>query len=168
MQRRIALAISLALTVVTTFSVITVGAKAGVFGNGSTADAQPHAIEETSPGIAPDPTQPPVAAPPAAAPEPIVITEYVYVDESVAAPVPNVPVVSAGQFAAAAAVQETTSSPASDSVPASEVPAPTQAPLPTATTSAPPASHEDDDDHDQRDDDEHDDRHEDEHEEEDD
>jgi len=75
MQRRLALALSLAFTTIVTFGVIAVGAQTGIFGGGHTEKAQQTAVEQS-----PEPPTPaPTVAP--APPTPVIITEYVYVDE---------------------------------------------------------------------------------------
>jgi|CXWL01.1.fsa_nt_gi hypothetical protein len=147
MHRRIALAISLALTVITAFSVVTVGAKAGIFSGGSTAGAEPQVLEQLLPTAAPTEPQPVVA--PALPPDPIVITEYVYIDE----PAPANPaqaqrreaaVASTGKVAAAAVDQQATAPGAADTaMTPTEAPAPTSTGVPSATR---PAARDDDED----------------------
>lgn len=73
MQRRIALSLSLAFTTVVMFAMVTVGAQAGFFGEHKTANA-------SQVGAAvPAPTDVPPAAP--VQDDPLIVTDYVYVDE---------------------------------------------------------------------------------------
>ena len=82
MQRRFALAISLALTTVVTFGIIVVGAQAGFFNGHKGASA-----EQVSAGPLVQNTAPPRVsdAQPAANQDPLVVTDYVYIDQT---PVP--------------------------------------------------------------------------------
>jgi hypothetical protein len=162
MQRRIALAIALAFTIVTSFSVITVGARTGLFGDDASGEEPPKAVvPAASPAV---PTAAAQVAP--YVPEPIVVTEYVYVDE----PAPVAPS-SGGQTQALAADSATSAAAGATSVPDQPAPVdPTVAPPPPTAappTAAPPSqSHEDDDDEDEREsEDEHEEEDEDEHEE---
>ncbi|TAK55336.1 MAG: hypothetical protein EPO22_14620 [Dehalococcoidia bacterium] len=74
MHRRLALACSLAFTTIVTFGIIAVGAQVGIFSAG-----HPEASAEVA---APAPTDVPPAPPTAAPPpqDPIVVTQYDYVD----------------------------------------------------------------------------------------
>ena len=65
MTRRLALAVALAFTTVVTFAMVAIGAQAGLFGGGSDGAPVDAAAGQT-------PT-----------PEPTVITEYIYVDQTV-------------------------------------------------------------------------------------
>lgn len=129
MQRRVALAIALALTVITVFSIVAVGTRGSLFSRKSDGEAQ---------AIAPSPipippTTAPAVVPPQSAPEPVVITEYVYRDVSVPAPggfQPSAQQVAAPQVPVAAA----------PTAPGTDNPEPTQpaAPPPSATPRAAP------------------------------
>ncbi|MBI5287367.1 MAG: hypothetical protein HY873_00135, partial [Chloroflexi bacterium] len=80
MQRRIALALSLAITIITTFSIVTVGARTGLFGDGDSAAAIEQIAETAPPPVDVPVEQPAQPAPAYAAPaDPVVVTEYVYV-----------------------------------------------------------------------------------------
>ena len=72
MTRRLALAVALAFTTVVTFALVAIGAQAGLFGGGG-KDGAP---ADAAAGLA-TPTA-----------EPTVITEYIYVDQTVT-PVPS-------------------------------------------------------------------------------
>jgi hypothetical protein len=65
MTRRLALAVALAFTTVVTFALVAVGAQAGLFGGGGKDGAPADA-----------------AAGQQATPEPTVITEYIYIDQT--------------------------------------------------------------------------------------
>ena len=79
MQRRFALATALAFTIVVTIGVLALGSSAGWFGHDGKAPP-PSAVAAGQPAqAAPQPQQP--AGQLDAAPEPIVRTEYVYVDQ---------------------------------------------------------------------------------------
>ena len=75
MTRRLALAVALAFTTVVTFALVAIGAQAGLFGDGG-KDGKPAeaSVAET---LGQTPT-----------PEPTVVTEYIYVDQTVT-PVPS-------------------------------------------------------------------------------
>jgi len=66
MTRRLALAVALAFTTVVTFAMVAIGAQAGFFGGGG-SDGAPAAAS-----VGETPT-----------PEPTVITEYIYIDQTV-------------------------------------------------------------------------------------
>ncbi len=113
MQRRFALAISLALTTVVGFAVVAFGAQAGLFGSvghkrAAEAVAQPTAVATQA------------QAAPAPAPTPVVITEYIQVPAPAGASVPAV------SSAAAPASQQPATAPVShdDGRPAAAAPAP--------------------------------------------
>jgi hypothetical protein len=76
MPRRIALAASLALTVIVGFAVLALGWYGGLVGGGPAPD---EALAEDTLAVA-EPTVPEPPPPPPPAAEPVVITEYVYVD----------------------------------------------------------------------------------------
>ena len=71
MTRRLALAVALAFTTVVTFALVAIGAQAGLFGGGGNDGAPAEAsVGETATGRT-------------ATPEPTVITEYIYIDQTV-------------------------------------------------------------------------------------
>ena len=71
MTRRMALAVALAFTTVVTFALVAIGAQAGLFGDGGKDGAPAEAsVGETATGQTPTP-------------EPTVITEYIYIDQTV-------------------------------------------------------------------------------------
>ena len=70
MTRRLALAVALAFTTVVTFAMVAIGAQAGLFGGGSDGAPADAAAGEATP-----------------TPEPTVITEYIYIDQTVT-PIP--------------------------------------------------------------------------------
>lgn len=79
MQRRIALALSLAFTTIVTFAVVAVGAQAGFFSEHKTAKAAQVAADTAKTGGAstvPDTAQAPANQ------DPLVVTDYVYVDQT--------------------------------------------------------------------------------------
>ena len=71
MTRRLALAVALAFTTVVTFALVAIGAQAGMFGGGGKDGSPADAVAGQAP-----------------TPEPTVITEYIYVDQTVT-PVPS-------------------------------------------------------------------------------
>ena len=73
MTRRLALAVALAFTTVVTFALVAIGAQAGLFGDGG-KDGAP---AEASVGETATPTGQTPAA------EPTVVTEYIYIDQTV-------------------------------------------------------------------------------------
>jgi hypothetical protein len=141
MHRRLALAFSLAFTTVVTFGVIAVGAQVGVFSAGH----QNASAEVAAPAPTDVPPAPPTAAP--TPQEPIVVTQYDYVDvqdpaptqaadpTTAPAPSPTVPAT------ATTAAKHSGPSAAADSKPESAT-EPTEAP-------APPAPEPREDSHDQ-------------------
>ena len=150
MQRRIALAVALAFTIVTSFSVITVGARSELFGDDASGEEPPAAVLLGASPV--EPTAAPAQVAPYA-PEPIVVTAYVYVDE----PAPLAPL-SGGQTQALAADPATSAAAGATSVPNQPAPVdPTVAPPPTAAPPAatPPAQGRDDDEDERESDDEH-------------
>ena len=71
MTRRLALAVALAFTTVVTFALVAIGAQAGLFGDGGKDGAPAEAsVGET-------------ATPQTPAGEPTVVTEYIYIDQTV-------------------------------------------------------------------------------------
>ena len=66
MTRRLALAVALAFTTVVTFALLAIGAQAGMFGGGGKDGAPVDAAAGQTP-----------------TPEPTVITEYIYIDQTV-------------------------------------------------------------------------------------
>ncbi len=145
MPRRIALALALALTVVTTFSIVVVGARTGLFGGDDSAEA-----DQQFAAVAP-PTNTPIPPPPAeptqqawAPREPVYVTEYVYVDEPAPAAQPRLQATSntiptTAPAPTGAAADESQAQP---TAPAAEQPTqpPAVAPtLPAAQPTAPPA-----------------------------
>ena len=71
MTRRLALAVALAFTTVVTFALVAIGAQAGLFGDGGKDGAPAEAsVGET-------------ATPQTPAAEPTVVTEYIYIDQTV-------------------------------------------------------------------------------------
>src|SRR3990172_2989304 len=71
MTRRLALAVALAFTTVVTFALVAIGAQAGLFGDGGKDSAPAEAsVGETATGQTPTP-------------EPTVVTEYIYIDQTV-------------------------------------------------------------------------------------
>ncbi len=75
MPRRMAIAAALALTIVVTFAVVSLGAQAGWFSPEKTATSQAARVDPPPTEAAPPATE---APPP---PTPVVITRYEYVDE---------------------------------------------------------------------------------------
>ena len=71
MTRRLALAVALAFTTVVTFALVAIGAQAGLFGDGG-KDGQPAeaSVGETATGQTPTP-------------QPTIVTEYIYIDQTV-------------------------------------------------------------------------------------
>ncbi len=151
MDRRLALAVALALTSVATFGVIAVAAQTGFFGDHPPKTAQ--AVAQPTAAHSDLPVPPTDVAPTAT---PVVVTDYVYVDDPTRTPEPQV----VEPSATAAPASPTTEAPATatstrtpSNVPAA---APAQA-QPTAPQSQPtqpqaqPTSgthhHEDDGDH---------------------
>jgi hypothetical protein len=137
MPRRIALALSLAFTVVVSVAVAGIGARSGLFG--STQHPQPANAAVVT---APAPPQASAAAAPRApqAPDPVVVTQYVYVDDTPVA-VTVAPQQAQGVSspaeppgAASATARATTTAAAAPTTPAATA---TQPPLPSAT---PPAA----------------------------
>jgi len=142
MPRRIALALALAITTVVTFAVIAVGAQAGIFSADHAAKAEGNA------DLSADATVPEVPAEPAAPeapilPDPIIVTEYVYVDETAVAvrnadapagatpkadpsATPALPAAAKATATAAAATEP--AAPSATAVPASTATAPAQQP----------------------------------------
>ena len=116
MTRRLGLAAALCLTTIVGFAVIVLGRQAGIFGGGASTEAQPLAELSTA---APTVTQ----APPA----PVVIEQYVYRDEYIAAPpAPN----NISTQPPASSPNE----PGDDDAPPPASPAPSQPPAPAAAT----------------------------------
>jgi len=71
MTRRLALAVALAFTTVVTFALVAIGAQAGLFGDGGKDGAPAEAsVGET-------------ATPQTPGGEPTVVTEYIYIDQTV-------------------------------------------------------------------------------------
>ena len=131
MPRRIALALALAFTTVVTVAIIGVGAQAGMFSSHNSAKAE-EPLAEAAPAEAAASVTPVEEAPPAAAQDPIIVTEYVYIDE------PGAPA-----EARASGTPRAKPSPAASPVQQAEAtpdPAPTQRPAPTATSPAPMAT----------------------------
>ncbi len=123
MPRRIAMALALAFTVVVTVAIVGVGAQAGMFSNHKDATAEEQYAE--TPADTPVPAPAVNQAPPAPR-DPIIVTEYVYVDEP-------------GRPAAPSAAPKAKPSPgASPAARASQTPEPepTERPAPTATKPA--------------------------------
>ncbi|MBI5284742.1 MAG: hypothetical protein HY874_06575 [Chloroflexi bacterium] len=137
MPRRIALALALAITTVVTFAVIAVGAQAGIFSADHAAKAE---VIEDVPADTTAPEVPAESAEPQAPalPEPVVITEYVYVDETAvavqAADVPSSATPKANPSARAAAPTAKASATAAA---ATEPAAPSATAVPAATATAP-------------------------------
>jgi hypothetical protein len=131
MQRRVALAIALALTIVTAFSIIVVGTRTGLFGNDHSAAAVAEFTAATVPAAPSATPSPPQVA--AQAPDPIVVTEYVYLDEP--APAAARPQNGAAPSAASASGQAADDSGEQEDV--DEVP--TRAPQPTQPAAHPTA-----------------------------
>ncbi|HYM15585.1 MAG TPA: hypothetical protein VEZ14_08495 [Dehalococcoidia bacterium] len=80
MTRRIALAVALTLTTITTFGIVALAAQTGMFGappSKTTSVLARHAVP-------PPPSA--TSAPPAPTPTPIVITDYIYIDDPTAVP----------------------------------------------------------------------------------
>lgn len=152
MQRRIALSLSLAFTTVVMFAMVTVGAQAGFFGEHKTANA-------SQVGAAvPAPTDVPPAAP--VQEDPLIVTDYVYVDEpgapvgvrvprvaspEVPTPAPAPTAKPARSSTSARTVVEAAAQPAAaqpqSSAPTSEKPATAPAPV-VAPKSSAPKSHD--------------------------
>ena len=138
MPRRIALALALAITTVVTFAVIAVGAQAGIFSADHAAKAE--GIADTPADAAvPEPPAESAAAPAPALPEPIVITEYVYVDETAVAvrnadnPAGATPKANPSATAAAPTAAKASATAAAATEPA----APSATAVPEATATAP-------------------------------
>lgn len=134
MQRRIALSLSLAFTTVVMFAMVAVGAQAGFFSEQRRAAASPAVA---SAGAATDT----VAAAPAPE-DPIIVTDYVYVDEPGAPMGIRVPKAAAVATSAEPKIEqpEAPRAPASEPVSASAQPLqPSPAPVAPrlATTSKP-------------------------------
>jgi len=144
MPRRIALALALAITTVVTFAVIAVGAQAGIFSADHAAKAEVIADTPADATVAEPPAE--SAAPEAPVlPDPIIVTEYVYVDETAVAvrnadvPAGATPKANPSATAAVPTVAQASSTAAAATEPAA--PSATAAPAATATAPAqqPPA-----------------------------
>jgi hypothetical protein len=125
MPRRLALAVALALTSIATFGIIAVAAQTGMFGEHRPTAVQ--AVEQ--PAVAP--TEPPAAptdAPPPATP--VVVTDYVYVDDPTHTTEAHVADVEDADSSA-------TSVPASATAEATATPRPTRTPSGNAPASDP-------------------------------
>lgn len=137
MQRRIALSLSLAFTTVVMFAMVTVGAQAGFFAEHKSANASQVAA------VVPAPADVPPAAP--AQEDPLIVTDYVYVDEPgapvgvrvprAASPEPPTPAPTAQSTRSDAAAQPVAPQPVAP--PASQPPATAPAPAPAAAPNPP-------------------------------
>jgi hypothetical protein len=144
MRRRAALALALALTTITTFGLIALGGRGGLFGtSGSDDEAAAASQEDVAAALQYLAAQEPTAAEPAA---PQVVTEYVYVDAP--ADPPQVTYVTRSGAAPGAQTQPTaplplapqaTASPVEPDVPLTESPTEIPPPAPPAEPTAPPA-----------------------------
>jgi serine/threonine-protein kinase len=115
MPRRLALAVALALTSVATFGIIAVAAQTGMFGDHHPKTAQAVAQPSAAPNV---PPAAPMDVPPTATP--VVVTDYVYVDDPTHAP----------------EVQPSAAAPSATSVPASATPEASATARPTRTPSS--------------------------------
>ena len=138
MTRRISLAVALAFTTVVTFAVIAVGGQAGFFSGGKPSKAAATVEQQPETVTAPAAPVPAQEAPAPASAEPVVITSYVYIQDTpvAGAPAAAQPVATnpAQATSTAAAVATQPTAPAATRT---AVPSPTTAPAPTATAAQP-------------------------------
>ena len=145
MQRRISLAVALAFTTVVTFAVIAIGAQAGVFSEHKASNA----AAEEAPAVAPADAAAAPGDAPVSAPQVIVETEYVDVQDppaagnpSAANPAPSATVRAAATLTTGPGATRTAAATQTAKATATTPPAPTGTagqPKPTATTAAAPA-----------------------------
>ncbi len=148
MSRRISMAVALAFTTVVTFAVIALGGQAGYFSASKPSKAA--ATVEQQPETAPAPAAPAPAqeAPAQASVEPVVITNYVYIEDTPVAGRPAAaqpdPTLGRQATSTAAAVAADPAEPTAPAPARTAVPSPAPAPAPTESavqqpTAAPPA-----------------------------
>jgi len=136
MSRRISLALALAFTTIVTFAVIALGAQAGIFSASkpSTAAATVQDAATTTPA------PPAVAQDAPAAADPVVITNYVYVEDTPVAGRPAPAQADPTSAAQPASTPRAGGTPTASPAPAqTAAPSPTTAAAPTATAAQQPA-----------------------------
>jgi hypothetical protein len=140
MQRRLALALSLAFTTIVTFAVVTVGAQAGFFSDHPTVNASQVAADVP----AQDPSVVDAATAAPAEQDPLIVTDYVYMDEtavpatvhstSAASPQPATPAPPVQPKLQSSANADPTAVQPSPVTEPTRAPDPTQAAVPTHAT----------------------------------